>query len=79
MFVFVAALPEAQIATKLIESIRSKENLENMSKIIDSLPSVNPELSLYRNSTTVINYVLLIGAHEVVNLCFVCVCRTPGG
>lgn len=50
LFIIAAALPEAQVATKLLECIRSKESLESMTKIIDSLPSVNPELSLYRNS-----------------------------
>ena len=40
------------MASKFIESIRAKENLENMAKVLDSLPSVNPELSLSRSSTT---------------------------
>ena len=43
-------MPEAQVATKLIEAIRAKEDVQNMLEIIDSLTSVNPELSLDRNS-----------------------------
>ena len=38
------------MATKLIEAIRAKEEMQSMSEIINSLPSVNPELSLDRNS-----------------------------
>lgn len=45
-----APIPEAQVATKLIESIKAKEKEQKMSEIIDSLQSVIPELSLDRNS-----------------------------
>ena len=45
-----APLLESQVATKLIESIRAKEEMQAMSEVINSLSSVNPELSLDRNS-----------------------------
>ena len=47
---FTAPLPEAEVAKKLIDAIRAKEELEQcLPRIMDSLPSVNPELSLDRN------------------------------
>lgn len=49
-----APIPESQVAEKLIESIRAKKDIQELREVIDSLPSVNPELSLDRNSETAI-------------------------
>ena len=50
---YLAPLVEAQVAGKLIESIRGKKEARELLEIIESLPSVNPELSLDRNSKTI--------------------------
>lgn len=68
MVVFLPApLPESQVASKLIESIRAKEDLQALSVVIDSLPSVNPELSLDRNSNIKSCQVFLIYSFSVVS------------
>ena len=39
-----AALPESQVATQLLKSIRDKDSLVAMETILDSLATANPEL-----------------------------------
>lgn len=50
---------ESQVASKLLEAIKSKEGEQALNSIIDSLPSVNPELSLDRNKCLAVKVFLV--------------------
>lgn len=41
---YLAALPEYKLSTQLVEAIRSKESTERLAAILDSLPTICPDL-----------------------------------
>ena len=45
-----APLPESQVATQLLDSIKAKETTDKMATVLDSLPSLDPELGQNRDS-----------------------------
>ena len=45
-----APLPESQVATQLLDSIKAKETTDKMATVLDSLASLDPELGQNRDS-----------------------------
>ena len=43
-------LPESQVATQLLDSIKAKETTDKMTTVLDSLASLDPELGQDRDS-----------------------------
>ena len=44
-----APLPESQVATQLLDSIKAKETTDKMATVLDSLASLDPELGQNRD------------------------------